>query len=146
MPKPQKDPPWVRIVDLAKGGPLVVEIDWGAVTPSSLDPAERDGVEDVADLVKEATPLLQCDDGSVDDLVVEGALTELGDRIGAKLRALNATGVYIRADRRSGAHARRRDWHRRDGDDRYRAARDSPALCSGSLVGGPVGKEAFFSA
>lgn len=106
MPKPQKPPTWLRLLQLAIDKPLV-EIDWGPITPSSLDAAERDGVEDVCELVKEATRLLQREGGSVDDLTVEGALTELCDRIGAKLQTLNATGVFISAERRSETYALR---------------------------------------
>lgn len=101
--KHQKDPTPERLTQLAAGNPIV-EVEWGEVTPSSLDAAQRNRIEDVRRRVTEARDLLPDHAGRVIDPVIAEALAELCRRIGTQLRALNATGLFISADRRSEDH------------------------------------------
>lgn len=99
----QRDPTADRLRRLLQHNPRVT-LDWDGFMPSELDRAERDGVDGLIELAEEGKSLVLAGASrasAVEAAALDADLQELGTRIGAQLRALNRTGIFVAASRGS---------------------------------------------
>lgn len=99
----QRDPTADRLRRLLQDNPAVI-LDWDGFTPSELDQAERDALDRLVDLAEEGKRLLlggRSRASAAEAAALDADLKELGSRIGAQLRTLNRTGVFVSAERGS---------------------------------------------
>jgi hypothetical protein len=99
----QRDPTPERLRELLPGNPGVV-LEWDGLRPTELDSSQRKALDDLIEFIEEGIRLLlngascaSADDGAA----LDAALEDLCRCVGAKLRELNGTGIFISADRGS---------------------------------------------
>jgi hypothetical protein len=96
----QRDPTSVRLRNLLQGDPSVT-IRWGEFTASSLELPELSYLDDLIELLEEGKCYLSGarPSSATAAAALDEELADLGARIGAQLRALNRTGLFVSAKR-----------------------------------------------